>query len=161
MASRAGSPGRSWTAAVGIWYAGQTFWGNCMRRWIALFTLALLVLPAAAEPVEDTGDAASETPRFQEGDTITLSQIDKLKPFLPEPFWDNRHFLFYEGMKLRDAWLVRMDLKNDDHPYHHKDIWIDKETGNRIEFWDAHGTPPPSRDEIRRFIDVGRLTKGH
>ena len=33
-------------------------------------------------------------------------------------------------------------------------------TGNRIEFWDAHGTPPPSKGKIRRFIDVGRLTKG-
>jgi hypothetical protein len=33
-------------------------------------------------------------------------------------------------------------------------------TGNRIEFWDAHGTPLPSKGKIRRFIDVGRLTKG-
>jgi hypothetical protein len=33
-------------------------------------------------------------------------------------------------------------------------------TGNRIEFWDAHGTPPKSKGKIRRFIDVGRLTKG-
>ena len=124
--------------------------------------------------------------------------------------------------ELRDAWLVRMIPKNDDHPYHHKDIWIDKQTmspmyafaydrkeelwkilwhvkrwsedtdltgpwfegwddvpeprglpvvsdmivnvqtgtGNRIEFWDAHGTPPESKGKIRRFIDVGRLTKG-
>ncbi len=112
--------------------------------------------------------------------------------------------------------------KNDDHPYHHKDIWIDKETlaplysfafdrkqelwkiiwhnkrwsedesltgewfpgwdgvpepralvvisdiianvqtgtGNRIEFWDAHGTPLANKGRIRRYIDVGRLTKG-
>ena len=124
--------------------------------------------------------------------------------------------------ELRDAWLVRMTPKNDDHPYHHKDIWFDKQTlaplysfaydrkeelwkiiwhmkrwsqdtdltgvwyegwddvpeprmlpvisdmivnvqtgtGNRIEFWDAHGTPPKSKGKIRRFIDVGRLTKG-
>jgi len=33
-------------------------------------------------------------------------------------------------------------------------------TGNRIEFWDAHGTPMKSKGKIRRFIDVGRLTKG-
>ena len=33
-------------------------------------------------------------------------------------------------------------------------------TGNRIEFWDAHGTPLPSKGKIRRYIDVGRLTKG-
>jgi hypothetical protein len=124
--------------------------------------------------------------------------------------------------ELRKAVLVRMVPKNDDHPYHHKDIWIDKQTltamysfaydrkeelwkiiwhnkrwsenhtltgewykgwtevpeprdllivsdlivntqtgtGNRIEFWDAHGTPPSSLGKIRRFIDVGRLTRG-
>jgi hypothetical protein len=124
--------------------------------------------------------------------------------------------------ELRDAWVVRMTPKNADHPYHHKDIYIDKQTlnplysfaydqkeelwkiiwhnhrwsqdesltgewfpgwedvpepravvviadiianvqtgtGNRIEFWDAHGTPMPSKGKIRRFIDVGRLTKG-
>ncbi len=33
-------------------------------------------------------------------------------------------------------------------------------TGNRIEFWDANGTPLPSTGKVRRFIDVGRLTKG-
>ena len=33
-------------------------------------------------------------------------------------------------------------------------------TGNRIEFWDRHGTPFKSKGRIRRFIDVGRLTKG-
>ncbi len=124
--------------------------------------------------------------------------------------------------ELRDVWLVRMTPKNADHPYHHKDIYIDKQTlaplysfaydrkeelwkiiwhnkrwsedesltgewfpgwdevpepralvvvsdtianvqtgtGNRIEFWDAHGTPLPSTGKIRRYIDVGRLTKG-
>jgi hypothetical protein len=124
--------------------------------------------------------------------------------------------------EMRDAWLVRMKPKNEDHPYDHKDIWIDKQTlaplysfaydqkkelwkiiwhdkrwsedtdltgvwfegwdevphprslpvisdiivnvqtgtGNRIEFWDAHGTPLASKGKIRRFIDVGRLTKG-
>jgi hypothetical protein len=33
-------------------------------------------------------------------------------------------------------------------------------TGNRIEFWDAQGTPLPTKGKIRRYIDVGRLTKG-
>jgi hypothetical protein len=124
--------------------------------------------------------------------------------------------------EMRHTWLVRMTPKNADHPYHHKDIYIDRETlsplysfaydrkgelwkiiwhnkrwsqdesltgewfpgwedipepralvvvsdtivnvqtgtGNRIEFWDAHGTPMPSKGKIRRYIDVGRLTKG-
>jgi len=34
-------------------------------------------------------------------------------------------------------------------------------TGNRIEFRNRIGTPFKSRGKIRRFIDVGRLTKGH
>jgi hypothetical protein len=124
--------------------------------------------------------------------------------------------------ELRNAWVVRMVPKNSDHPYHHKDIYIDQQTftplysfaydrkeelwkiiwhnkrwsedtsvtgvwfpgwdevpepralvvvsdiianvqtgtGNRIEFWDANGVPLPSKGKIRRYIDVGRLTKG-
>ena len=33
-------------------------------------------------------------------------------------------------------------------------------TGNRIEFWDSHGTPMKSKGKIRRYIDIGRLNKG-
>jgi hypothetical protein len=33
-------------------------------------------------------------------------------------------------------------------------------TGNRIEFWDANGTPIGNQGKVRRYIDVGRLTKG-
>ncbi|MCH2171442.1 DUF1329 domain-containing protein [Myxococcota bacterium] len=33
-------------------------------------------------------------------------------------------------------------------------------TGNRIEFWDRRGAPFTSKGKIRRFLDVGRLTKG-
>jgi len=124
--------------------------------------------------------------------------------------------------ELRDVFVVRMVPKNADHPYHHKDIYIDKQTllsafsfaydrkgelwkiiwhnkrwsedeslvgpwytgwegiasprdlmivsdtianvqtgtGNRIEFWDRNGVPLKNRGKIRRFIDVGRLTKG-
>src|SRR5215471_8483833 len=124
--------------------------------------------------------------------------------------------------ELRDAVVIRFIPKNSDHPYHHKDIYIDKQTltalysfaydqkeellkiiwhnkrwsedtsltgewytgwegiakpddlryvsdiivnvqtgtGNRIEFWDSDGMPMKSKGKIRRFIDVGRLTKG-
>jgi hypothetical protein len=130
--------------------------------------------------------------------------------------------------ELRHAVKVRMKPKNPDHPYHHKDIYFDKETytplysfaydqkqelwkiiwhnhrwsqdtelagdwykgwkeipkpnnlhvisdtivnvqtgtGNRIEFWDANGTPYTNPDgeiaqgKVRRYIDIGRLTKG-
>jgi hypothetical protein len=33
-------------------------------------------------------------------------------------------------------------------------------TGNRIEFWDVYGTPLQSKGRIRRYISIGRLTKG-
>jgi len=125
--------------------------------------------------------------------------------------------------ELRRVLKVRFTPKNPDHPYHHKDIYIDKETlsaaysfaydrkeelwkilthnrrfsedndltegdwypgwenvpqprdqriisdtivnvqtgtGNRIEFWDNNGTPMKSKGKVRRYIDVGRLTKG-
>jgi hypothetical protein len=128
-----------------------------------------------------------------------------------------------DNWELRKSWKIRMIPKNSDHPYHHKDIYIDKETynahysfaydqkeelwkiiwhnkrwsgdeitkgeewykgwdevpeprdnkivsdmivnvqtgtGNRIEFWDSHGTPLKSKGRVRRYIDVGRLTKG-
>ena len=121
--------------------------------------------------------------------------------------------------ELRHAVKVRMIPKNPDHPYHHKDLYIDQQTmkplysfaydrkeelwkiiwhnkrwseedpeyypgweeveeprdlrvvsdiivnvqtgtGNRIEFWDSAGTPLPSKGKVRRYIDVGRLSKG-
>jgi hypothetical protein len=121
--------------------------------------------------------------------------------------------------ELRKAVKVRFVPKNQDHPYHHKDIYLDKQTltplysfaydqkeelwkilwhnkrwseeedghyvgwegvpkpmdlkvvsdmivnvqtgtGNRIEFWNANGTPLPSKGKVRRYIDVGRLTRG-
>ncbi|UCE85793.1 MAG: DUF1329 domain-containing protein [Deltaproteobacteria bacterium] len=121
--------------------------------------------------------------------------------------------------ELRHAVKIRFTPKNPDHPYHHKDIYLDKQTltplysfaydqkqelwkiiwhnkrwseedadwydgwkevpeprdlrvvsdiianvqtgtGNRIEFWDSHGTPLKSRGRVRRYIDVGRLTRG-
>ncbi|MBW2315997.1 MAG: DUF1329 domain-containing protein [Deltaproteobacteria bacterium] len=121
--------------------------------------------------------------------------------------------------ELRKAVKIRMTPKAGDHPYHHKDLYIDKDsmsaiysfaydqkeelwkiiwhnkrwsedddsyypgwegvvaprdlkivsdtivnvqtgTGNRIEFWDNHGVPYKSKGKIRRYIDIGRLTKG-
>ena len=123
-----------------------------------------------------------------------------------------------DNWELRKAVKIRFVPNNSDHPYHHKDIYIDKQameplysfaydqkeelwkilwhnhrwskdfpeykpwagvpeprdlrtvsdtivnvqtgTGNRIEFWDGNGTPLASKGKVRRYIDVGRLTKG-
>jgi hypothetical protein len=68
------------------------------RIGIGAFVLALALSAAAAG--QETDDASSLAPTFQEGDVITLDQIERLRPFLPEPFWDNRDFFFYEGMRI-------------------------------------------------------------
>jgi hypothetical protein len=121
--------------------------------------------------------------------------------------------------ELRHAFKIRFVPKNDDHPYAHKILYVDKNTaemlysfaydrkgdlwkiiyhnkrwsedghefykpwegvpeprdsmnvcdivinvqtgtGNRLEGWDANGTPLNSQGKVRHFIDVGRLTKG-
>ncbi|MDJ0846852.1 MAG: DUF1329 domain-containing protein [Myxococcota bacterium] len=66
-------------------------------------TLALALALALASPVaaQQAEDAGALVPQFQPGDTITYDQLDKLKPFLPPEFWDNRDFFFYEGMQLK------------------------------------------------------------
>lgn len=66
-----------------------------MTRFL-ITTLAFLALAMPAASQEDAGGA----PSFAEGDVITMDQIDKLKRFLPEEFWSNRDFFFYEGMQL-------------------------------------------------------------
>jgi len=69
----------------------------------ARITLALILMLAVSGPAvsQQAEDAGALVPRFQQGEVITLDQIDKLKPFLPEQFWDNRDFFFYEGMQLK------------------------------------------------------------
>jgi hypothetical protein len=56
------------------------------------------VLMAAGVGAQE--DAGPGVPAFQEGDLITLDQIEKLQPYLPPEFWSNRDFFFYEGMSL-------------------------------------------------------------
>jgi hypothetical protein len=65
--------------------------------WLAAATALLLPLPALAEPQQD---AEAMTPSFREGDLLSMNEVYRLKPFLPEQFWDNRDFFFYEGMQL-------------------------------------------------------------
>jgi hypothetical protein len=157
-----------------------------------------------------------------------LGEMDILAPTNSKvkayPYTKDHNFGPYGLSYADDTWELRKAVKirfvpnNTDHPYHHKDIYIDKQsmeplysfaydqkeelwkilwhnhrwskdfaeykpwegvadprdlrtvsdtivnvqtgTGNRIEFWDAHGTPLASKGKIRRYIDVGRLTKG-
>jgi hypothetical protein len=162
-------------------------------------------------------------------DWYCLGEMDILAPMNSNaqayPYGRDHNFGPYglsyadDNWELRKAVKVRFVPKNSDHPYHHKDIYIDKETmaalysfaydqkeelwkiiwhnhrwsedgfeeyvswenvpeprdlrvvsdtivnvqtgtGNRIEFWDSNGTPLKSKGKIRRYIDIGRLTKG-
>ena len=59
--------------------------------------VAALALPLIASAQEDAGPGA---PSFAEGDIIPSAKVESLRPFLPEEFWANRDFFFYEGMQL-------------------------------------------------------------
>ncbi len=72
------------------------------RTWVGrlaavLCTLMCVGYGALAFAQEDTGGAG---PTFQEGDVISFDRIDAIKPFIPDEFWNNRDFFFYEGMQL-------------------------------------------------------------
>ena len=63
---------------------------------IGVLLSALFCTPALAEQT----DAGGAVPSFKEGDILSIDDMDKLRAFLPEQFWDNRDFFFYEGMQL-------------------------------------------------------------
>lgn len=66
-----------------------------------LVIVPLLLASLAAGPaLAQQEDAGAGVPTFQEGDVLTFDQLEKIKPFLPPEFWDNRDFFFYEGMQL-------------------------------------------------------------
>lgn len=161
-----------------------------------------------------------------------LGEQDILSPFNTKvkgyPYVKDQNFGPYglsfanDRWELRHAVVIRMDPRNEDHPYAYKDIYIDKQTlqplysfaydqkkelwkilyhnhrwsedesltgkwfepweevdaprvisvvadtiinvqtgtGNRIEFWDAAAKRVGNKAQIRRYIDVGRLTRG-
>ncbi len=66
---------------------------------LLLMTLACTGLApsgAVAASVEDAGPGVP----FKAGDTIPMKQLDKLRDYIPEPFWENRDYFFFEGMSL-------------------------------------------------------------
>ena len=64
------------------------------------FVCLAAALGLAAAPAVAQEDVKPGAPTFKEGDVISLEQTEKLEPFLPPEFWDNRDFFFYEGMQL-------------------------------------------------------------
>ena len=175
---------------------------------------------------DDLRSFAGIVPQY---DWICLGEMEILAPMNSKvrayPYNKDLNFGPYglsfatDRWELRHAVKVRMSPKNPEHPYHHKDLYIDKQTmkplysfaydrkeelwkiiwhnkrwseeeaeyypgwpevteprdlrvvsdiivnvqtgtGNRIEFWDSTGTPLASKGKIRRYIDIGRLSKG-
>jgi hypothetical protein len=166
------------------------------------------------------------------GEAKILGPMNTVK--LGYPYSDDYNYGPYgfsfanDRWELRETWIIRFVPKNEDHPYHHKDIYIDRDTyeplysfaydrkqelwkiiwhnhrysedwkendpkskdgvwyktwegidevrdlrvttdiivniqtgtGNRIEFVDNTGTPLPTKGQVRRYIDIGRLNKG-
>ena len=64
---------------------------------VVLSAMICVGVASVATAQEDAGGAG---PTFKEGDVITFDNIDAIKPYLPEEFWNNRDFFFYEGMQL-------------------------------------------------------------
>ncbi|MBW2312876.1 MAG: DUF1329 domain-containing protein [Deltaproteobacteria bacterium] len=62
--------------------------------------LAILVALVLATGAQAQEDATSVGPPFSEGDVIGFEQLDQIKAYLPEEFWNNRDFFFFEGMQL-------------------------------------------------------------
>ena len=56
------------------------------RKSLALLLTALIAVLLLAAPAHAAEDAGGATPQFKEGDVITMSEVDKLRPFLPEEF---------------------------------------------------------------------------
>jgi hypothetical protein len=66
---------------------------------VALFA-TLFVAAGWGPSASAQEDAEGTGPGFKEGDIITYENLDVLEDYLPDPFWDNRDFFFYEGMQL-------------------------------------------------------------
>ena len=67
----------------------------CSRLALAAFAAALV--SATKEPRED---APPPLP-FEAGGVINFENLDRLRGYIPEPYWENRDFFFHEGMSLK------------------------------------------------------------
>ncbi len=51
------------------------------------------------DAVDAPKDAVPGHP-FETGDVIGFDKLELIKDYIPEPFWENRDFVFFEGMTL-------------------------------------------------------------
>ena len=77
--------------------------------------LLALVMGLAPLAVQAQQDAEGSAPTFKEGDIITAENVDALRPYLPEEFWDNRDFFFHDGMQLEIGPFYRDYSQSDQY----------------------------------------------
>jgi hypothetical protein len=76
---------------------------SLLKAATGLLASALLLGAARAADVAalDTPDDAVPGYPFKEGDALGFQDLDKIRGYIPEPFWENRDYFFFEGMTLR------------------------------------------------------------
>ncbi len=70
-----------------------------MTPLIPYLMVLLVALPGAAAAASAVEDAVPTLP-FKPGDRIEFSELDRLRNYIPKPFWEFREFFFFEGMNL-------------------------------------------------------------
>jgi len=91
---------------------------------LPLLLLLLLATLSAAPSFASEEDAGGMGPAFSEGDVLGYDDVDKLRPYLPEEFWVNRDFFFFEGMQLEIGpshhdYAPSKQMKDATDAYHH------------------------------------------
>jgi hypothetical protein len=80
-----------------------------LRRCSASLVLVMLLAPFLARAEQEAVIRLAAVPHedalpgipFKEGEVLGMQDLERLKGYIPEPFWENRDLLFFEGMNLR------------------------------------------------------------
>ena len=70
------------------------------RHLYGLLTIAFALFAANGAAVEPSAEDVSPGVPFQEGEILDFKAIEKIKDYLPPPFWKHRDLIFFEGMQM-------------------------------------------------------------
>lgn len=65
-----------------------------------MFVCTTVFAVAAATSSLQAQEDAVPGPPFQPGDKIEFGDLDRLKNYIPAPYWENREFFFFEGQNM-------------------------------------------------------------
>jgi hypothetical protein len=71
-----------------------------LHRRFRAFLIAAACVAAFPEGGRAEQDAVPKAPPFKAGDVVTMDGLAMLRPYLPEEFWANREYFFYDGMRI-------------------------------------------------------------